>query len=59
MTYKDDDKKDDPEIMVDATIPAANQPGVRPNEPPIPDGHARFYCEKCHTVRSSLFFVAS
>jgi hypothetical protein len=48
MTQKYDDvenkgKNDEPEIFATA-VPAAH------NEPPIPAGHARFYCSKCHTV---------
>lgn len=50
MTVKYDDaekgKTDEPEIFATA-VPAAS------NEPPIPAGHARFYCSKCHTVRIS------
>ncbi|GAX22959.1 hypothetical protein FisN_15Hh146 [Fistulifera solaris] len=47
MTQKYDDvenkgKNDEPEIFATA-VPAAH------NEPPIPAGHARFYCSKCHT----------
>jgi hypothetical protein len=34
----------EPEVMATA-VPAGG------NEPPIPAGHARFYCNKCHTVR--------
>ena len=26
-------------------------PAPASNGPPIPAGHARFYCNKCHTVR--------
>jgi hypothetical protein len=36
----------EPEVMATA-VPAGG------NEPPIPSGHARFYCNKCHTVRSA------
>jgi hypothetical protein len=36
----------EPEVMATA-VPAGG------NEPPIPSGHARFYCNKCHTVRDT------
>jgi hypothetical protein len=36
----------EPEVMATA-VPAGG------NEPPIPSGHARFYCNKCHTVRDA------
>jgi hypothetical protein len=41
----------EPEFMVDA-VAAGPAPPSAPtsNEPPIPAGHARFYCNKCHTV---------
>jgi hypothetical protein len=46
----DYDKKkeefDDPDIVVADAQPI--QGGS--NEPPIPAGHSRFYCSKCHTV---------
>ena len=34
------------DIAIAQAIPQPNS-----NEPPIPAGHARFYCSKCHTVR--------
>jgi hypothetical protein len=34
------------DIAIAEAIPQPNS-----NEPPIPSGHARFYCSKCHTVR--------
>jgi transposase-like protein len=51
MTMKEDPndyKKTDAEPEVMATAVPASQG----NENPIPAGHARFYCNKCHTVRS-------
>ena len=55
MTIKDQDpyntKKDEEEIVLDASAVVSNDgTGGKPNEPPIPAGHSRFYCEKCHTV---------
>jgi hypothetical protein len=54
MTIKEDStdpKKEgyeqDVEVNATATAVPASPQG---NEPPIPDGHARFYCNKCHTV---------
>ncbi|GKY92079.1 hypothetical protein MPSEU_000179300 [Mayamaea pseudoterrestris] len=51
MTIKEDDadlkkKYDDeePEIIADAVPIKGNS-----NEAPIPPGHSRFYCSKCHT----------
>ena len=35
------------DIAIAEAIPQPNS-----NEPPIPAGHARFYCSKCHTVRT-------
>lgn len=51
MTVKEDPndyKKagDEPEVMVTAVPTQAH-------EKPIPEGHSRFYCNKCHTVRSA------
>ena len=37
---------EEPEIVAEA-VPA---PGGGNNEAPIPPGHSRFYCSKCHTV---------
>lgn len=34
--------------VVATAVPASN-------EPPIPAGHARFYCNKCHTVSRCCF----
>jgi hypothetical protein len=56
MTIKEDPnepRKDGYEQDVDVmatAIPASPQG----NEPPIPADHARFYCNKCHTVSLSL-----
>lgn len=36
----------EPEIVASA-VPVKYES----NEPPIPAGHSRFYCNKCHTVR--------
>ena len=44
----------EPEIVataVPADVKASG--GKNSNETPIPEGHARFYCNKCHTVRTS------
>jgi hypothetical protein len=38
---------DEPEIYCDA-VPA--ETGAAGQGPPVPEGHARFYCNKCHTV---------
>ena len=45
--YEESGKKydEEPEIVAEA-IPE----GGNGNEPPIPAGHSRFYCSKCHTV---------
>ena len=60
MTIKEDPndfKKAGYEDDVEVTAVPASPQG---NEPPIPAGHARFYCNKCHTVSLSCFFsVAS
>jgi hypothetical protein len=59
MTIKDEDPyKKEEEIVVDAAaVSDPNGGGARPNEPPIPAGHSRFYCEKCHTVSAPAIFV--
>lgn len=41
-------KKYDAEPDIVATAVPAGQ-GGQGNEPPIPAGHSRFYCSKCHT----------
>jgi hypothetical protein len=51
---KEDDKmyataEGEPEIVATA-VPAGVAPPTG-SEPPIPAGHSRFYCNKCHTVR--------
>ena len=51
MTKKEEDidlgKPSEPEVIAEAV------PTGQGNEPPIPAGHSRFYCSKCHTVRPS------
>jgi hypothetical protein len=37
-------------------VVAAAVPAYASNEPPIPDGHSRFYCNKCHTVSYCTWF---
>ena len=44
--YKDDPKKEEPDIVIDNAVPATGPAG-----PPVLPGHHRFYCEKCRTVR--------
>jgi len=61
MTVKEDKVDDvnggktgEPEIIATA-IPTgvAEASGGGPGkEPPIPEGHSRFYCNKCRTVRT-------
>lgn len=51
MTFKKEDDADlkvgeEPEFVASAVPVKDNS-----NEPPIPAGHSRFYCNKCHTVR--------
>lgn len=41
--------------VVATAVPAAGNS----NEPPIPAGHARFYCNKCHTVSNNVLYFAS
>jgi hypothetical protein len=47
--YNEAGKKYDEELEIVAEAMAT---GVNTNEPPVPSGHARFYCSKCHTVRT-------
>lgn len=47
-----DPYKKEEDIVYDAVAPTT----TASNEPPIPAGHARFYCEKCHTVRTKSLF---
>jgi hypothetical protein len=58
MTIKEDPndhkKEGYEEDVVVTAVPAPHE-----NEPPIPAGHARFYCNKCHTVSLSCLAVAS
>jgi hypothetical protein len=42
----DTTKPTEADIAIAEAVPAPSS-----NEPPIPSGHARFYCNKCHTVR--------
>ena len=49
MTEKD--SKQEPEIAVNA-VPL-NEPSHDNGAAPIPPGHARFYCHKCHAVRTT------
>jgi hypothetical protein len=52
MTKYDYDKPGaEPEITITNAVPDAPQQ----QGPPIPAGHSRFYCEKCHTVSVLLF----
>ncbi len=44
-SYKDDPKKEEPDIVIDNAVPASGPAG-----PPVLPGHHRFYCEKCRTV---------
>ena len=48
--YDIDLTKPDGDIAIAQAIPQPNNS----NEPPIPAGHARFYCSKCHTVRKEI-----
>jgi LSD1 subclass zinc finger protein len=55
MTSKADDMTknkygEEPDIIATA-VPTST------NEAPIPANHARFYCSKCHTVRTVLLCV--
>ena len=45
--YKKDPMKEE-EITITNAVPAGPAPGQ--DGPPVPPGHARFYCEKCRTV---------
>ena len=51
--YEESGKKydEEPEIVAEA-VPAPG--GGDDDETPVPAGHSRFYCNKCHTV--SLVF---
>ena len=54
--------KEDPEIAVNTDLPVVTAVGVEEKVdenaasgtagPPVPAGHARFYCSKCRTVSS-------
>jgi hypothetical protein len=53
MSGKEDYDIDMSKPTADANVAIAEAvPQPNPNEPPIPAGHARFYCSKCHTVRN-------
>jgi len=57
MTEKKDDLKE-PEIAVSAVPINSNAQST--DGTPIPAGHSRFYCSKCHAVRKRMmheFFV--
>eukprot|EP00565_Helicotheca_tamesis_P005645 CAMPEP_0185724354 /NCGR_PEP_ID=MMETSP1171-20130828/858_1 /TAXON_ID=374046 /ORGANISM="Helicotheca tamensis, Strain CCMP826" /LENGTH=77 /DNA_ID=CAMNT_0028392183 /DNA_START=37 /DNA_END=270 /DNA_ORIENTATION=- len=41
------DKKGEPEIVVTATV-VSDDEQKHQSGPPIPPGHSRYYCEKCH-----------
>ena len=47
MTEKDE--KSEPQIAVTAE-PVASAGGPQQAGPPIPPGHSRYYCSKCHAV---------
>ena len=47
MTEKDE--KNEPQIAVTAE-PVASAGGPQQTGPPIPPGHSRYYCSKCHAV---------
>jgi hypothetical protein len=61
MTVKKEDEIDttkpyyNEEAVVEA-VPAGPATATS-NEPPIPAGHSRFYCSKCHTVRHSMLLL--
>ncbi len=59
MTIKEDPndfkKAGYEEDVVVTAVPASPQG----NEPPIPAGHARFYCNKCQTVSLSCLLSQS
>lgn len=70
MTKIDDTQKNgyaEPEIAVTATaIPQQSYDAAAPTGaaasgdtggPPIPAGHSRYYCSKCHTVRTFVRVV--
>jgi hypothetical protein len=49
MTVKDE-KYNEAEIAVTGVEPVVAAQQIGEAGPPIPAGHSRFYCEKCHTV---------
>lgn len=58
MTTPDEKKKYDgsaeEEILVTDAVPTTPMQAAGP---PVPPGHARFYCEKCRTVRPCSFCI--
>ena len=46
--YKEGKPGAEPEITITNAVPAGAAPVQ--DGPPVPPGHARFYCEKCRTV---------
>lgn len=55
--YKDEKPGAEPDITITNAVPAGAAP-TQHDGPPVPPGHARFYCEKCRTV-SFLIHLAS
>ena len=53
MTEKDE--KNEPQIAVTAEPVAAGGGGGKTGGPPIPPGHSRYYCSKCHAVSIYVF----
>lgn len=56
LTTMTEKKNDEPEISVTNAVPVNDAPSNN-NAAPIPPGHSRFYCSKCHAVRSYPFFL--
>lgn len=54
--FKEDPSKPgaEPEITITNAVPAGASPVH--DGPPVPPGHARFYCEKCRTVGWAVFY---
>jgi hypothetical protein len=50
LDYKATTGTEEPEIVASA-VPIGQ---YESNEPPIPPGHSRFYCSKCHTVSANV-----
>jgi len=54
MTEKDEkNEKNEPQIAVTAE-PVASAGAPQQGGPPIPPGHSRYYCSKCHAVSSCM-----